>query len=338
MLKTNIFGHYPKTRLRRNRQAPWVRDLVQEHHLHAEDFILPIFVTDIPSKMDQPVNAYTDTCTHSIDGALRRIEAGITLGLKSVILFQSIDASQKTKDGSAAYDPNNFICKAIAAIKKEFPHIGIGSDVALDLYTTDGHDGLMNEEGEILNDESLIALSKQALVQAQAGSDFIAPSDMMDGRIGAIRDTLDQNGYENTLIFSYTDKYESAYYISYRQALGSQSQLKGNKLSYQLNPANIQDAIREAAQDIQEGTDAIIVKPGQPYLDVLSTIKQKFQMPTFGFHILGECSMLKCAEQHLDLNYEKALYESLIGFKRAGADAIITYAALDALQMIKNRS
>lgn len=336
MLKNNLTGQFPQTRLRRNRKSSWIRDTMQENQLHANDFIWPVFVTDIRAKMDQPVNAFVDTKTHSIDKLLPQLEDMMNLGLRSIFLFQAIDDSQKTDDGREAYNPDNFICNAIRRIKQELPELGVSTDVALDLYTTHGHDGLLDQTGHIANDASIEALVKQALAHIEAGADGVAPSDMMDGRIAAIRNTFDQHGFENHHIFSYSAKYESAFYVSYREALGSLSKLKGDKRTYQLNPANVQEAYREAAQDIQEGADALIIKPGQPYLDVLSNINQQFNIPTFAFQILCELTMLKCAQTHLGLDYEKALYESLIGFKRAGADAIISYATPDALKLIKN--
>jgi porphobilinogen synthase len=252
----------------------------------------------------------------------------------ALALFPVTPAELKTADGREAWNDNNLMCRAISEIKAKVPGIGLIADVALDPYTSHGHDGLLDGD-KILNDETVEVLCRQALVQAQAGVDIIAPSDMMDGRIGAIRDTLDANGYADVKIMSYAAKYASAFYGPFRDAVGSGGLLKGDKKTYQMNPANSDEALREVALDIEEGADMVMVKPGLPYLDIIRRVKDEFAMPTFAYNVSGEYAMLKFAAQAGCLNYEKAMMEMLLSFKRAGADGILTYAAMDAAKLLK---
>lgn len=318
---------YPQTRLRRLRQSGWIRDLIEEHKASPADLALPLFVTE-GKNTREPVASMPGVERLSIDLAIELMRKGADLGLKAFALFPVTPNKKKTMDGREAVNPDNLICRAIQAAKKELPDIGVITDVALDPYTTHGHDGIL-ENGRILNDETVEILKRQAIIQAQAGADVVAPSDMMDGRVGAIRAALDNESRQDTMILSYAVKYASAFYGPFRDAVGSAGFLKGDKKTYQMNPANSDEALREAAQDIREGADMIMIKPGLPYLDIIRRVKETFNIPVFAYHVSGEYAMLKAAAAKGWLDYDQALAETLLCLRRAGADAIITYAALD---------
>jgi porphobilinogen synthase len=320
--------------MRRNRRAAWSRQLVAEHHLAIEDLIWPVFVVD-GEKQRQPVPSMPAVHRLSIDVLVGAVGEAAALGIPAVALFPYVAPELKTQDCREALNPDNLVCRAVRAVKTAHPDIGVICDVALDPYNSDGHDGLV-KDGQVLNDETVGVLCDQAVAQAEAGCDILAPSDMMDGRVGAIRDALDANDMQNVLIMSYTAKYASAFYGPFRDAVGSSLALKGDKRSYQMDPANSDEALREAALDIQEGADMLIVKPGLPYLDVVRRIKDTFGMPTFAYHVSGEYAMLMAAAQNGWLDHDLALVESLISFKRAGADGILTYAALEAARLLRS--
>jgi porphobilinogen synthase len=323
---------YPDTRLRRLRQAEWSRRLVQEHTLSAGDLLWPIFICEGTDR-SEAVASMPGVERFSIDRAVRAAVEAADLGIPVVALFPYTDPSLRTPDGREALNPENLVCRAVRAIKREVPQIGILCDVALDPYTSHGHDGLM-QEGRILNDATVDVLAGQALVQAEAGCDIIAPSDMMDGRVGAIRGALEGNGFENVMIMSYAAKYASGFYGPFRDAVGSSAMLKGDKKTYQMNPANGEEAVREAELDVREGADMIMVKPGLPYLDVLHRLKTAFGMPTFAYQVSGEYAMIMAALTNGWLG-EGVIEESLMCFKRAGADGILTYFARDVARRLK---
>jgi porphobilinogen synthase len=325
-------GCYPRTRLRRNRHADWSRRLVAENRLSVEDLIWPLFVIE-GKKKREVVASMPGVERLSIDLAVEAAGKAQKLGIPAIAIFPAIDAKLKTPDGREAYNPDNLVCRAVRAIKKAHPEIGIACDVALDPFNSDGQDGLW-QNGQVLNDATVDILCRQALVQAQAGCDVIAPSDMMDGRIGAIRDALDAAGHENVQIMSYAAKYASAFYGPFRDAVGSKSALKGDKKGYQMDPANSNEALREVALDLAEGADMVMVKPGMPYLDIIRRVKDEFGVPTFAYQVSGEYAMLKAAIQNGWLDNDKAILESLMAFKRAGADGILTYFALEAARLL----
>ena len=328
-------GHpyYPNLRMRRLRTANWIREIVTENRVTPSDLILPLFVIE-GSKKDEPIQSMPNVTRQSIDNACETAKQANDLGIPAIALFPAIDSRLKNDQGSEATNPDNLICRAIAAIKSAVPDIGIITDVALDPYTSHGHDGIIDDNGTILNDETVDILCRQALVQSQAGTDIIAPSDMMDGRIAAIRKTLDSNNFTDTAIMAYSAKYASAFYGPFRDAVNSDGALKGDKKTYQINPANRLEGIRETQLDINEGADMVMVKPGLPYLDIVREIKNNFQMPTFAYHVSGEYAMLKAASDNGWLNYETCLMETLLSFKRAGCDGILTYGALDAAKIL----
>ncbi len=325
---------FPATRLRRTRQADWTRRLVQEHKLTISDLIWPIFIVDGENQRT-PIPSMPGVERLSTDEAVRAAEEAAELGIPALALFPYTDPGLRNDEASEAFNPDNLVCRAVRAIKQAVPDIGLIADVALDPYTSHGHDGLLIE-GEIANDETLDALIRQALNQAEAGFDILAPSDMMDGRIGAIRDMLEDRGYKNTLIMAYTAKYASAFYGPFRDAVGSSSTLNGNKRSYQMDPANTDEALREAEFDISEGADMIMVKPGMPYLDILYRLKETFAVPTFAYQVSGEYAMLMAAAQNGWLDQERIMMEGLIAFKRAGADGILTYFAPAVARLLKD--
>ena len=328
---------FPATRLRRNRQHSWLRDLVAENNLTINDLILPIFICQ-GQKQRQIIPNLPDILRYSIDEAIEVVKQARDLGIKAIMLFPYIDNKLKTADGKEALNENNLICNAISQIKNAVPDIGIISDVALDPYTNHGHDGLTNKQGQILNDETTEILCQQALIQAQAGSDFVAPSDMMDGRIGKIRQFLEQNNQKNTNIMAYSIKFASNFYGPFRDAVGSNTNNKNiDKKTYQLDYRNSGEAMREIAQDISEGADCIIIKPGLPYLDIIKEAKQQFNIPIITYQTSGEYAMLKIAAQAKIFNYEQALLENLIAYKRAGCNTIISYDSFEIAQFIKNK-
>jgi porphobilinogen synthase len=326
-------AHFPATRMRRLRRHDWTRKLVAENALSVSDLIWPLFPID-GTNVREPVASMPGAERLSIDNIVRAAEEAAELGIPALGLFPYNDPALKTEDGREAANPDNVICRAVRAIKKEVPEIGVMCDVALDLYTTHGHDGVVID-GYVANDESIEALVRQALVQAEAGCDVIAPSDMMDGRVGAIREALESAGFKNTMIMSYAAKYASAFYGPYRDAVGSSKALKGDKRSYQMDPANSDEAMREVALDLAEGADMVMVKPGMPYLDIVRRVKEEFRVPTFVYQVSGEYSMLMAAIERGWLDRERAILESLTGFKRAGANGILTYFARDAARLFK---
>jgi porphobilinogen synthase len=322
-------------RMRRNRRADWSRRLVREHRLSVDDLIWPIFVIEGKARREN-VEAMPGVERLTIDEALRAVEEAAKLGIPAVALFPNIDPSLRDDDGSESVRPENLVCRTIAAIKKRFPQIGVMADVALDPYTSHGHDGLLS--GEVIdNDPTVAVLVRQALVQAQAGCDIISPSDMMDGRIGAIRRALDAAGFGHVQIMAYAAKYASAFYGPFREAIGSSKTLKGDKATYQMDPANGDEALREVELDIEEGADMVMIKPGMPYLDIVWRVKEMFGMPTFAYQVSGEYAMLMAAEKNGWLDGERAMLESLIAFKRAGADGILSYFALRVARILRSR-
>jgi len=323
-----------RTRLRRNRVHGWTRRMVAENAVTANDLIWPVFVIE-GEKTEQPIASMPGVARRSLDLLLKEIENAAGLGIPAVALFPVVTADRKSLDAAEAYNPKNIVCRAARAIKDAVPEIGVICDVALDPYTTHGHDGLMDESGYIANDATVEVLCRQALVQAEAGVDIIAPSDMMDHRVAAIRDALDGQGFINTGILSYAAKYASCFYGPFRDAVNSAGFLKGDKKTYQMDPANSDEALREVARDIAEGADMVMVKPGLPYLDVIRRVKDAFAMPTFAYHVSGEYAMLKAAAANGWLDEDKVVMEALLAFKRAGADGILTYFALDAARKLK---
>ncbi len=324
---------YPATRLRRNRRTDWSRRLVREHTLTPADLIWPLFVTAGTDRAE-PVASMPGVERFSVDRAVRAAAEAAELGIPVIAVFPYTDPDLRSADGAEALNPDNLVCQAVRAIKREVPEIGVLCDVALDPYTSHGHDGLMDGY-EILNDETVEVLVRQAMVQAEAGCDIIAPSDMMDGRIGAIRAALEAAGLTHVQIMAYSAKYASGFYGPFRDAVGSSGALKGDKRTYQMDPANTDEAIREAEFDIAEGADMIMVKPGLPYLDILYRLKQTFGMPTFAYQVSGEYAMVRGACDNGWLDPDRVILESLTAFKRAGADGILTYFALDAARRLK---
>ena len=324
--------HFPSTRLRRNRTTEWIRRLTSEKTITVSDLIWPTFVVD-GYNQKQSIGSMPGVYRYSIDVLVDEVKNAYDLGISSIAIFPHIKSDLKTPDCAEAVNPDNLLCRAVREIKKQIPNIGIICDVALDPYNSDGHDGLYIG-GIILNDETLPVLARQAVVQAEAGCDIIAPSDMMDGRIGVIRQELDKKEFFDVSIMSYSAKYASVFYGPFREAVGSQGNLKEDKKTYQMNPANCDEAIRETAMDINEGADIVMVKPGLPYLDVIRIIKDRFKLPTFAYNVSGEYSMILAASERGWIDYEAAILESLVGFKRAGADAILTYAARDAAKLL----
>ena len=312
-------------RMRRNRRSDWSRRLVRETTLTVNDLIWPIFVIDGENRRE-PVASMPDCYRLSVDEAVREAALAASLGIPALALFPYTDDALRDETGSQSLDPDNLICRACRAIKKEVPHIGLVTDVALDPYTSHGHDGLLDGE-TILNDETVRVLVAQAINQAEAGADVIAPSDMMDGRIGAIRAGLDAVGFQDTQIMAYSAKYASAFYGPFRDAIGTNACLKGDKRTYQMDYHNSDEAIVEASLDLKEGADMIMVKPGLPYLDVVRRLKDTFSVPTYAYQVSGEYAMICAAGQNGWLDFDKAMVESLVAFKRAGADGILTYFA-----------
>ena len=327
-------GAYPRTRLRRNRRTPWLRRMVRENRLSVDDLIWPVFVIEGDSER-QAIPSMPDVFRLTIDILVEDVKLARDLEIPAIAVFPYIDSALKTPDAAEAFNADNLVCRAIRAVKEAVPDIGIICDVALDPFNSDGHDGVVRD-GVILNDQTIDILCKQALVQADAGCDIIAPSDMMDGRVGIIRNALDGAGYQDVAIMSYAAKYASVFYGPFRDAVGSKGALKGDKKTYQMDPANTDEALREVALDIEEGADMVMIKPGLPYLDVVYRIKEAFNMPTFVYHISGEYAMIKAAGQNGWFDYETAFMEVLLGFKRAGADGIITYTAIEAAKLLQN--
>jgi porphobilinogen synthase len=320
-------------RMRRNRRSDWSRRMVQENHLTVDDLIWPIFIIDGSNKRE-PIAAMPGVHRLSVDLAVREAERAAKLGIPAIATFPNIDIALRDQTGSNILDPDNLINRASRAIKAAVPEIGVITDVALDPFTSHGHDGILRD-GIIVNDETVEQLAEAAVLQAEAGADIIAPSDMMDGRIGAIREALDANGFQDTAIMSYATKFASAFYGPYREAIGTGGLLKGDKKTYYLDPANGDEAIREVELDVAEGADMVMVKPGLPYLDVIRRVKDTFAMPTFAYQVSGEYSMIMAAAQNGWIDGERAMIESLIAFKRAGCDGVLTYFAADVAEKLK---
>jgi len=324
---------FPQTRMRRNRSQPWLRRLVAETRLSPDDLIWPVFVVEGAGQR-QAVPTMPGVERLSIDVLAEEVAKARNLGIPAVAVFPYTDDALKTPDAEEAWNPENLVCRAVRELKAQVPEVGVICDVALDPYNSDGHDGLVRD-GKILNDETVEALCKQAVVQAEAGCDIIAPSDMMDGRIGEIRAALDAKGCDDVTILAYSAKYASAFYGPFRDAVGSGGALKGDKKTYQMAPANTDEALREVALDISEGADMVMVKPGLPYLDIIWRVKQTFGIPTFAYNVSGEYAMLKVASEKGCLDYELVMMEALSAFKRAGADGVLTYAARDAAAFLQ---
>jgi porphobilinogen synthase len=320
-------------RPRRNRKAEWTRRLVRENVLITDDLIWPLFLVD-GTGVRAPIASMPGVERLSVDEVVRDAERAGKLGIPCLALFPYIDPQRRDDAGSEALNPDNLVCRAIRAIKREVPEIGVLCDVALDPYTSHGHDGLLRA-GVILNDETVAVLVQQALVEAEAGADIIAPSDMMDGRVGAIRSALDEASFTDVSIMAYAAKYASAFYGPFRDAVGSSKTLIGDKRTYQMDPANSDEALREVELDIVEGADMVMVKPGMPYLDVLRRVKDTFGMPTFAYQVSGEYSMIMAAVQNGWLDGDRAVVESLIAFKRAGASGVLSYFALRVAERLR---
>ncbi|MCB9743469.1 MAG: porphobilinogen synthase [Alphaproteobacteria bacterium] len=325
---------FPTTRLRRLRRSDWSRRLVRENHLHVDDLIWPVFITEGEGvRIDIP--SMPGVQRLSVDLLVEAVAEAAELGIPAIAPFPATDPGLKTQDGREAFNPDNLVCRAVRAIKAAGVDIGILCDVALDPYTSHGQDGLLIN-GEVDNDASLVALCKQSLNQAEAGCDVIAPSDMMDGRVGAIRAALDAQGYQHVGILAYSAKYASAFYGPFRDAVGSKGSLgKGDKRTYQMDPANGDEAMRELALDIAEGADMVMVKPGMPYLDIVRRAKETFGLPTYAYQVSGEYAMMKAAAQNGWLDWDRVLMESLLGFKRAGADGVLTYGAVEIARRLR---
>ncbi|HEU4378892.1 MAG TPA: porphobilinogen synthase [Hyphomicrobiaceae bacterium] len=326
-------GQFPAVRMRRNRRTGWSRRLVQENHLTVDDLIWPIFIIDGNNKRE-PIAAMPGVERLSVDLAAREAERAATLGIPAVATFPNIDMSVRDATGSNVIDPDNLINRATRAIKAAVPDIGVITDPALDPFTSHGHDGILRN-GVIVNDETVAQIARAAVLQAAAGADIIAPSDMMDGRIGAIRKALDANGFQDIAIMSYATKYASAFYGPYREAIGTSGVLQGDKKTYYIDPANTDEALREVELDLAEGADMVMVKPGMPYLDIVRRVKDTFAVPTFAYQVSGEYAMLTAAAHNGWLDHDKVMLESLLAFKRAGASGVLTYFAPMAARLLK---
>ncbi|HVC60911.1 MAG TPA: porphobilinogen synthase [Acetobacteraceae bacterium] len=326
-------GRFPTTRMRRNRHDAWTRRLVAENSLSVDDLIWPVFVIE-------GRGATTDVASMpgvqrvTVDRLARHVAPAVQYGIPAVALFPATPPEKKDAEGTEATNPDNLICEAARLLKREFPELGLVGDVALDPYTDHGHDGVIRN-GYVANDDSLRVLTRQAVIQAEAGIDVIAPSDMMDGRVGAIRGALDEAGLIHTRIMSYAAKYASAFYGPFRDAVGSGGALKGDKKTYQMDPANSDEALREVALDLAEGADMVMVKPGLPYLDIVRRVKERFGVPTFAYQVSGEYAMVMAAVQNGWLDHHHAMMETLIAFKRAGCNGVLTYFAPEAARLLR---
>ncbi len=326
-------GRFPATRMRRNRRDDWNRRLVAESTLAPSDLIWPVFVHDLAEARVE-IPSLPGIARHSIDALVGEAGRARDLGIPLIAVFPALDPALKSEDGDEAVNPDNLVCRAVRAVKDAYPDLGVMCDVALDPFTTHGHDGVLRD-GYVANDETLEILVQQAVVQAAAGCDVIAPSDMMDGRVGVIRSALDDAGHDATRILAYSAKYASALYGPFRDAVGSTSNLGGgDKKTYQMDPANSDEALREVALDIAEGADMVMVKPGMFYLDIVRRVKDAFGMPTFAYQVSGEYAMMKAAGLNGWLDWERIIIESLLSLKRAGADGILTYAAAEAAEWL----
>ncbi len=324
---------FPSLRLRRTRSTPWSRRLHAETILTPADLIWPLFITD-GEGVEEPITSLPGVSRWSVDGIVARAKEAHAAGIACVALFPNTPRALRTEDGREALNPDNLMCRAIGAIKEAIPDIGVLTDVALDPYTVHGHDGLVDSQGYVMNDETAEVLVAQALNQAAAGADIIAPSDMMDGRIGMIRDALEEEGHVNVQIMSYAAKYASAFYGPFRDAVGSRGLLKGDKKTYQMDPANAEEAIREVALDLQEGADSVMVKPGLPYLDIIVRVKNAFEVPVFAYQVSGEYAMIEAAVAAGAAERDPMVLETLMAFKRAGCSGVLTYHALHAARLM----
>ena len=324
---------YPALRMRRGRSAPWMRSMLAEHRLHPSDLILPIFLCE-GQGCEEPIVSLRGVSRRSIDRLADHAKRAAQLGIPCVALFPNTPSGLRTDDAKEALNPDNLICRAIREIKNAVPDLGILTDVALDPYTSHGHDGLTDERGCVHNDQTISILAEQALVQARAGADIVAPSDMMDGRVGVIRAALEGDGFCDVSIMAYAAKYASSFYGPFRDAVGSAGRLKGDKRAYQMDPANGAEALREVALDLAEGADMVMVKPGLPYLDVLARVKERFGVPTFAYQVSGEYAMIEAAAEAGAADRDALILETLLAFKRGGATGVLTYHALDAAQLI----
>jgi porphobilinogen synthase len=326
---------YPQLRMRRLRRHDWTRRLVAENSLSVSDLIWPLFIIDGQNSRTT-IKTMPGVERLSVDLAVAAAREAAALGIPALALFPNTQDERRNEKASEAYNPDNLMCRALSAIKSAVPDIGLIADVALDEYSSDGQDGLVRN-GEILNDETIDVMVKSALVQAKAGADIIAPSDMMDGRVGAIREALDRNGFQHVQIMSYAAKYASVFYGPFREAVGTGSRLRGDKRTYQMNHFNVDEALREVEQDLAEGADSVMIKPGMPYLDVIRAVKDNFNVPVFAYQVSGEYAMIEFAAQHGALDRKAAMLESLGAFKRAGASGVLTYFALEAAKLITAR-
>jgi porphobilinogen synthase len=332
-MSTLFRGQFPTTRLRRPRQKAFSRKLIQEHTLSPSDLIYPLFI-EAGENNQTAITSMPGVFRHTLDFILQEAEKAYALNIPAIMLFPAIATEKKSLMATEAYQEDGLIPTAIRALKKHLPDLGLIVDVALDPYTTHGHDGIVDEKGYVLNDETNLILAKQALTLARAGADVVAPSDMMDGRVGVIRQALDEQGFIQTNILAYSAKYASAYYGPFRDAVHSKNLLTTDKKTYQMDPANLEEALREVALDIQEGADMIMVKPGLPYLDVLAKVKSTFSVPVFAYQVSGEYAMIKAAAHNGWLDECSVVLESLLAFKRAGANAVVSYYALEAARWL----
>ena len=326
---------FPALRMRRGRSAPWMRSMLAEHRLHPSDLILPLFIC-AGKGCEEPIPALPGVSRWTIDQIGARAREAAALGIPCVALFPNTPGELRSERGDEALNPDNLICRAVRAVKDACPEIGVLTDVALDPYTAHGHDGVIDDRGCVLNDETTAILVDQALLQAEAGADIVAPSDMMDGRVGAIRTALENAGKCNTAIMAYAAKYASAFYGPFRDAVGSRGLLKGDKRAYQMDPANAAEALREVALDVAEGADMVMVKPGLPYLDIVAAVKREFRLPVFAYQVSGEYAMIEHAAAAGAGERDALILETLIAFKRAGATGVLTYHALDAARLIND--
>ena len=324
---------FPYLRMRRGRSSAWMRAMLAENRLHPSDFIWPLFICE-GSDCEEPIGALPGVSRWSVDRLGAKAKEAAALGIPCIALFPNTPEGLRTERAEEALNKDNLICRAIRAIKDAVPEIGVLTDVALDPYTAHGHDGLVDIAGNVINDDTVEILVGQALVQAEAGADIVAPSDMMDGRVAAIRQALEADGHQNVAIMAYAAKYASAFYGPFREAVGSLGRLKGDKRGYQMDPANIEEAIREVELDLAEGADFVMVKPGLPYLDVITRVKDAFGVPTFAYQVSGEYAMIEAAAAADAGDRNALILETLLGFKRAGATGVLTYHAVDAARLI----
>jgi porphobilinogen synthase len=332
-----MLGRFPERRMRRSRRDDFSRRLVRESRLSPDDLILPVFVLEGEGAVE-PVPSMPGVSRRSIDELLRLTEQALTLGIPALAIFPVVPLNLKTGGAEEAYNPEGLVPRTVRAVKKRFPEMGVITDIALDPYTIHGQDGLVDDSGYVVNDETLEVLARQAASHAEAGVDIVAPSDMMDGRIGAIRKALDDRKFIHVRVLAYAAKYASAFYGPFRDAVGSGANLgKGDKKTYQMDPGNTDEALHEVALDLAEGADYVMVKPGMPYLDIVRRVKERFQVPTFVYQVSGEYAMLSAAAERGWLERDAVMMEALLAFKRAGADAILTYFALEAAQKLRER-